>query len=123
MAYPVVHFEVTGKDMGKLKSFYTELFDWQTQDFSGPGMPDYAIVEKAEGGIGGGIGQMPDGATGHVTFYVAVPDPQAALDKAVALGGSVVMPVSELPMVTLALFTDPEGNMVGIVKDAGDAAA
>ncbi len=27
------------------------------------------------------------------------------------------MPVSELPMVTLALFTDPEGHMIGIVKD------
>ena len=123
MAYPVVHFEVTGKDRAKLTSFYTELFDWQTQDFSGPDMPDYTMVERAEGGIAGGIGQAPDGAGGHVTFYVAVPDPQATLDQAVSLGGSVLMPVSELPMVTLALFADPEGNMVGIVKDGGDSPA
>jgi uncharacterized protein len=118
MAYPVVHFEVTGKDIEKLKSFYTQVFDWQTQDFNEPGAPPYAIVEKAEGGIGGGIGQVPDGGNGHVTFYVAVPDPQAALDKAVSLGATVLMPVTELPMVTLALFNDPEGHMVGIVKDA-----
>jgi predicted enzyme related to lactoylglutathione lyase len=117
MAYPVVHFEVTGKDIEKLKSFYSDLFDWQTQDFSEPGLPPYAMVEKAEGGIAGGIGSVPDGGNGHVTFYVAVPDPQATLDKAVSLGGTVVMPVSELPMVTLALFTDPEGHMIGIVKD------
>jgi predicted enzyme related to lactoylglutathione lyase len=118
MAYPVVHFEVTGSDLPRLKAFYSELFDWQTQDFSTPGGPDYAIVEKAEGGIGGGLGATTDGP-GHVTFYVAVPDPQATLDRAVALGGAVVMPVTELPMVTLALFTDPEGHMIGIVKDAG----
>ena len=29
-----------------------------------------------------------------------------------------MMPVTELPMVTMALFTDPEGHMIGIVKDA-----
>ena len=60
MAYPVVHFEVTGKDIGKLKSFYGGVFDWQFQDFAEPGMPAYAIVEKAEGGIGGGIGENPE---------------------------------------------------------------
>lgn len=122
MAYPVVHFEVTGKDIGKLKAFYGDVFEWQFQDFAEPGMPAYAIVEKAEGGIAGGIGENPDGP-GHVTFYVAVPDPQATLDKAVSKGATVVMPVTELPMVTLALFNDPEGQMVGIVKDAGDAPA
>ena len=94
MAYPVVHFEVAGKDLAKLKSFYTELFDWKTQDFDEPGAPPYAMVEKAEGGIAGGIGAVPDGGNGHVTFYVAVADPQATLDKAVSLGGSVVMPVT-----------------------------
>jgi uncharacterized protein len=118
MAYPVVHFEVSGTDLPKLKSFYTDLFGWKTQDFNEPGAPAYAMVEQAEGGIAGGLGESPNG--GHVTFYVAVPDPQATLDKAVGLGGTVVMPVTELPMVTLALFTDPEGHMIGIVKDAGE---
>jgi uncharacterized protein len=120
MAYPVVHFEVTGRNIGKLKSFYGDVFGWETQDFNEPGMPSYAIVEKAEGGIAGGIGETSDGP-GHVTFYVAVPDPQATLDTAVSKGGTVVMPVTELPMVTLALFNDPEGHMVGIVKDQGDS--
>jgi predicted enzyme related to lactoylglutathione lyase len=113
MADPVVHFEVSGKDPAALTAFYSDLFGWKTNVMEGMG---YTIVEKEEGGIGGGIGQAQDGAAGHVTFYVAVDDPQAALDKAVALGGTVVMPVDTIPnMVTLALFKDPEGNMVGIV--------
>jgi hypothetical protein len=34
------------------------------------------------------------------------------------MGGKIVMPVTEVPgMVTYAMFSDPEGNMVGIVKD------
>jgi predicted enzyme related to lactoylglutathione lyase len=50
------------------------------------------------------------------TFYVQVDDPQAALDDAEKLGGKVVMPVTTIPnMVTLALFTDPEAHMVGVV--------
>lgn len=113
MANPVVHFEVLGKDLPKLQRFYTELFGWKTQDHPEMG---YAIVEKEGDGIGGGIGRSSDGGAGHVTFYVATDDPQATLDEAVRLGGSVVMPVTELPMVTLALLSDPEGHVIGIVK-------
>src|SRR4029450_13078724 len=109
MAYPVVHFEVTGNDLGKLKSFYGDVFGWKTQDFSEPGMPSYAIVEKAEGGIAGGIGETADGP-GPSPSSVAAPAPQATLDTAVSKGATVVMPVTELPMVTLALFNDPEGH-------------
>ncbi|MBA3736347.1 MAG: glyoxalase [Actinobacteria bacterium] len=83
MAHPVVHFEVSGKDLDKLQTFYTELFGWNTQKV--PGDMPYAMVEKEDGGIGGGIGQAPDG-NGHVTFYVDTDDPQATLDKAEQLG-------------------------------------
>jgi hypothetical protein len=59
----------------------------------------------------------PEG-NGHVTFYVGVDDPQSYLDKAESLGGKTVMPVTEIPnMVTFALFADPEGHMVGVVKN------
>lgn len=114
MAAPVVHFEVIGKDPAALQSFYSELFGWRIDDDN---PMKYGIVEKAEGGIGGGIGPDPQGGDGHVTFYVAVDDPQAALDRAESLGGRTVMPVTEIPdMVTLALFADPQGHVIGIVK-------
>ena len=116
MANPVVHFEVLGKDARALKSFYVDLFGWKTQDHPEMG---YSIVEKEEGGIGGGIGEPQDGEPNHVTFYVAVEDLQATLDKAVSLGGKVLMPIMELPMVTLAMFSDPEGHAIGIIKADG----
>ena len=112
MGNPVVHFEVSGKDGAALVGFYEELFGWKTQAMEEGG---YWLVEKEGNGIAGGIGESQEGP-GHVTFYVAVDDPQAALDQAVSLGGTVVMPVTEMPMVTFALFADPEGHVVGIVK-------
>ncbi len=111
MAYPVVHFEVSGKDLAALTSFYSELFGWKINTI--PEM-NYGIVEKEDGGIGGGIGQAPDGDPGHVTFYVGTDDLQAVLDKAEALGGKTVLPVTELPEVTIALFADPEGHLIGL---------
>ena len=115
-AAPVVHFEVLGKEGEKLQSFYSDLFDWKIDSSNAM---NYGIVEKAEGGIGGGVGASPDGAP-HITFYVAVDDLQAALDQAESLGGKTIMPVTEIPdMVTFALFADPEGNVVGVVKDQG----
>jgi predicted enzyme related to lactoylglutathione lyase len=109
-----VHFEVIGKDGEGLVRFYEQLFGWKTE-----GRPElgYWLVEQEQEGIGGGIGRTQNGADqGHVTFYVRVDDPQAALDKAASLGGKTVMPVTSIPnVVTFALFTDPEGNMVGVV--------
>ena len=113
MGHPVVHFEVSGKNLDRLESFYSELFGWKTQK-AGGGMP-YAMVEKEDNGIGGGIGQAPEG-NGHVTFYVDTDDPQATLDKAEQLGGKTILPVTELPQVTIALFADPEGHVIGLAK-------
>jgi predicted enzyme related to lactoylglutathione lyase len=113
MANPVSWFEIMGKDGPKLQKFYGDLFEWKI-DAGNP--MQYGMVEGSDGGIGGGIGRSQDGRN-HVTVYVSVDDPQAYLNKAESLGGKTVMGVTEIPdMVTFALFTDPEGNMVGVVK-------
>ena len=122
MGKPVVHFEIVGKDGDKLKSYYADLFDWEI-DSSNPmnyGLIDRAANLNAEGiGIGGGIGQGPDGYEGHVTFYAEVADVEAALQKAESLGGARVMgPEKIMEGVELGQFTDPEGNVIGLIKSA-----
>src|SRR5688572_18376062 len=121
MGQPVVHFEVIGKDGEKLRNYYSELFGWEFGDVVGP--TNYAVVPRdgntnAEGvGIGGGVGTVPEGYDGHVTFYVEVPDVEAALAQAESLGGSRMMgPEKVMDQVEIGLFTDPEGNQVGVVK-------
>jgi predicted enzyme related to lactoylglutathione lyase len=114
----VVWFEVVGKDGATLRSFYSSLFGWQIAD-SGTGM-DYGMVAATNGGIGGGIGKSQDGGEGFVTVYVEVDDPAAYLARAEKLGGKTVVPPTEIPSVnlTFALFTDPEGHLIGLSKGA-----
>jgi len=114
MPNPVTWFEIMGRDAGALQGFYSELFGWQLQQ-AGEGM-NYGMLSNPDRGIGGGIGEA-QGGPGHVTVYAEVDDPQAYLDKAEQLGGKTVVPVTEIPdMVTFALFSDPEGHVVGVVR-------
>jgi predicted enzyme related to lactoylglutathione lyase len=122
MGQPVVHFEVIGKDAESLQRYYSELFGWEI-DTNNP--VSYGIVARdgntnPDGvGIGGGIGAGPEGYGGHSTFYVEVPDVEAALAKAESLGGSRMMgPETVMEGVEIGLFTDPEGHVVGVVKSA-----
>ena len=111
MGNPVVHFEIIGKDGDKLQTFYSQLFNWEVK---ADNPWNYGVVDAGAAGIGGGIG--PGQLTG-VTFYIQVPDLDAALAKAEQLGGKTETPPTEIPdMVTFATFTDPEGNRIGLVK-------
>ena len=120
MGQPVVHFEVIGKDAGTLQSYYSELFGWQI-DASNP--MNYGVVQRdgntsADGaGIGGGVAAGPEGYDGHVTFYVEVPDVEAALAKAESLGGSRIFgPDKVMEGLEIGQFTDPEGHLIGLVR-------
>jgi uncharacterized protein len=122
MGQPVVHFEVVAKDGEKLKSYYSDLFGWKI-DSNNP--MNYGLVTRegnvnAEGvGIGGGVGTGPEGYDGHVTFYVEVPDVEAALAKAESLGGSRMMgPEQVMEGLEIGLLNDPEGHVMGVVKSA-----
>jgi uncharacterized protein len=112
MGQPVVHFEVTGRDGAALQKFYGDLFDWKIE---ADNAMNYGIVQKEGEGIGGGVGQTPEGE-GHVTFYVSVDDINATLEKAESMGGKTVMPRTAMEMVTFALLADPEGHVVGLVE-------
>jgi uncharacterized protein len=114
MGNAVTWFEIIGRDANALQKFYSDLFGWQLQQ-AGEGI-NYGMLQAGNGGIGGGIGETEDGE-GHVTVYVEVDDPQAYLDRAEELGGKTIVGVTEIPnMVTFALFADPEGHVVGVVK-------
>jgi predicted enzyme related to lactoylglutathione lyase len=112
---PVTHFEISGPDGPALQKFYRDLFDWKIE---ADNEWQYGMVEKgSDDGIGGGIAGDPEGAR-RVTIYAEVDDPQKYLDKAVSLGGTVVMPVTDMGIVTIAMFTDPAGNITGLAKSA-----
>ena len=115
MGAPIVHFEINGTDLRRSEDFYRDLFGWQIQDVSSI---NYGMVDTGvKMGINGGIGQLDPGEMPFVTFYVQVEDLQPYLDKAVSLGARVLIPVTVIPdMITFAMFCDPDGCRVGLVK-------
>ena len=113
MASHVIHIEVVGKDGPALQKFYSDVFGWQL-DTGNPG--GYGMLRQEGETVTGGFGASNDGGSGHVTFYVHTDDPKATLAKVERLGGRVIMPLTEVaPETTIALFTDPEGHVVGLM--------
>ena len=116
MGASVVHFEIMGRDGKRTQEFYKSLFKW---DINADNPMNYGLIQPgSERAIGGGIGQVTENQSPYVTFYIAVDNPQNYLDKVVSMGGKIILPVTEIPnMATYALFADPEGNIVGLLKD------
>jgi uncharacterized protein len=108
----VVHWEVQARDPGAQMRFFGELFGWNI-DANNP--QNYGMVTPAgQGSIGGGIGATMDAP--RATFYVQVPSIADTLDKAATIGGQTLMPRTDIGMIVMAQFRDPEGNVIGLVE-------
>ncbi len=76
-----------------------------------PGEPRWHAFQH--GTEGGGIAE---GAPA-LTFYIQVPDLEAALANVARGGGAVVLPPTNVaPEVFIATFSDPAGNVVGLTR-------
>lgn len=112
MANPVMWFEVMGKDSAGLQRFYREVFGWKLTP-PVKEMGNYSMLERPDTGIGGGFGEGDP----RVSVYIETADPQRFVDKAVASGATVLMPVTQLtPTTTIAMLLDPAGNTFGVMK-------
>jgi predicted enzyme related to lactoylglutathione lyase len=111
MGANIIHVEVVGKDGPGIQRFFNKVFDWDL-DTNNPG--GYGMLRQ--GDLSGGFGATNDGGPGHVTFYVHTDDPEAALRRVEENGGKVILPLTEVaPETTIALFTDPEGHVIGLM--------
>ena len=116
MGAPVAWFDITSKDPQRIGRFYTDLFGWTLAE---SGQPGYSLIDTGAGddSIGGGIGSAQGSDDpGGTTIYLRVDDLAAYLDKAVQLGGSVLVPPTPLPgdFGSFAMLADPEGHPVGL---------
>lgn len=114
--HSIVHVELSSTHLAQSQTFYRALFGWQSQ----PMGADYVVLSPPSGPTGG---LTPVGGSvrpGDVVIYVSTDDIPATLARVKALGGRVVQPETEIPGVGwYALFHDPSGNLVGLLKAAG----
>jgi len=103
IASPIVFFDVAGPDAGQLRQFYAANFGWTIDGANGITTP----------GLNGTLREDPP----ETLLYLGVPDIDATLAAIAVSGGAVVLPRMVVPgVVTLALFTDPAGNRMGLVE-------
>ena len=114
MGAPVVHFEILGGRDNELERFYSQLFGWKINS-NNPMKYGIIDTESGNGAIGGGVGPSNDGGN-RVSIYISVDDLQATLDDVERLGGKTILPPTDVPGgPRLAMFSDPSGNVTGIM--------
>jgi predicted enzyme related to lactoylglutathione lyase len=107
MAYPILHFDISGLDEERQQRFYSDLFGWQIEA-KGPG---YASASTT--GLNGALVEADHPS---VVLGVGVPDLARAVTTAVELGGLVVMPPTHNGWVTKAQVSDPAGNLISLIQ-------
>jgi uncharacterized protein len=114
---PIVHWELMGPDGDAQKTFYSAIFDWDFE--TAPGFDGYHMTAGDDMAVNGAVGKGSEEMPAYQCIYVGVADIDAKLAEVEAAGGTVALAKTEIPdMVTFAMFTDPAGNLVGLVESA-----
>ncbi|MEU4421524.1 VOC family protein [Actinoplanes sp. NPDC024001] len=113
MTHPVVHWEIGGHSLPALSDFYAKAFGWKIDEAD----ENYCLVHPADGGLGGGLMQTHDQMPPYVTIYVQVDNLEEELKTIAGLGGTMLMPPTAInDNASFALFQDPAGNIVGLLR-------
>ena len=107
MPCPIVWFEALGQHADKLEGFYGEVLGWSFETRRNP--PKSPRTRRFRGAA------RPAAPPWWVTFYAPVPDLDAAIAKARALGSRVLVPPTQHGDSVFAVVSDPEGHPVGLV--------
>lgn len=110
---PVTWFEIMGND-ASIQAFYLELFGWKTTESPQPG---YGTIGWEASQMGGAVGAIPE-MPAYVAIYPEVQDVDGTLEKAAENGGKILMQAQDMSQVgvRVGMFSDPDGNMLGVYK-------
>jgi predicted enzyme related to lactoylglutathione lyase len=109
-----VHFELHTREYDKTVQFYRDVFGWTPQvlaDEPGFRYTTHSDATNPRAGIMDASAFLPADAQPHWSVYLGVADVDAALDRAVELGGSVVAAAEDTPYGRLATVSDPTGGV------------
>lgn len=116
---------LTTHDLEGAEKFYGEVFGWSLQAAGQEAAPDSPFMmwqvagQKFEEGLGGANEIGPDDPAGmpsNWTAYLSVESAEKAVATTSGGGGQVLVPVTEIPVGKLAVLTDPQGAVFGIIE-------
>lgn len=114
MSNPIIHWDLVVSDAAKARAFYGKIFAWRFDDHAFPG---YTLIDTGKEPGGGLTSDAGPAKAPRLTVYFEVSDLQRTLHDVLELGGKVLVPRTEIPMVgAWAMFADPDGIPVAILQ-------
>ncbi len=114
MPNPLCHFELMTTDVAKCKAFYGAVFEWKFDDKS---MAGYTLIHTGQEPTGGVFAKPPDAPHACTNVYFTVDDIERVLGLAAKHGGKTLVPKTAIPGIGhFAMFADPEGIAIGIMR-------
>lgn len=109
----IAHCEIPTTNLDKSKEFYHKVLGWDFKPFGN----GYLLFNNHKG-VMVGLRKVDEIVTGETTvFHVNIPDIESILKKVKENGGAVKRTRTVIPaMGWYALFTDPDGNTIGLYQ-------
>lgn len=111
--------ELYTRDTAKSEAFYTALFGWRatTKRDLGMAYTEFYAGDTPVGGMMGMEGPEWDGVPSAWMPYIAVADADAVADTAARLGGTWLVPPTDIPTVgRFVVVTDPQGAVIAFIQ-------
>jgi predicted enzyme related to lactoylglutathione lyase len=112
--------ELNTRDLDAAKAFYPEVFGWTAHDLE-MGPMTYTEWQLGDTPVAGMLSmpeQVPDEVPSHWLVYFGVDDTDATVAKVTELGGSVMVPPTDIPPGRFAVLADPDGAGFAVIKMA-----
>ena len=123
MANTIVWADIPVSDMDRARKFYAAVLQADIEMM--PGMDSVALLpgDPMSGDVSGDLVKRDDlvPVAGGVTIYFdSKGDPEGMIERAVAAGGKMLMPVESMGDMVgfIGFFEDSEGNRIGVHKPA-----
>ena len=116
-----VWYDLMTPDMTASAKFYSHVVGWKVAENAMPGM-DYAIITQGDTQVGGMMPPPPltKGMPPMWNGYIYADDVDAAAQKAVGLGGTIIQSAQDVPGIgRFAAVADPSGASFILFKNDG----
>ena len=110
--------ELNTRDLPASKAFYTKVFSWEPHDLDMEGMSytEWKLGDKTIAGMMPMPEMVPAEVPAHWLVYFGVNDTDATVAQATDLGGTTLVPPTDIPPGRFAVLTDPDGATFAVIK-------
>ncbi len=112
--------ELITTDIDAAKKFYSDLLGWTLSDMPMGEAGMYTVFKAGDQDVGGMMAMpknMPPGVPPHWTAYITVTDIDAVAKKAQEMGGTALVPPTDIPKVgRFFVLKDPQGAVIAFIQ-------